>query len=368
VPPSKPRRRGAMTGLVGLMGGVATPSRSLEQAPVIQNVPTPLPVLPKDSLPEIGLSIGSLGRESLDALEREFALDDEGSIPEVHIGEGAALGRDSIAAIDRELRGSMPDILVGEGRLGAASLAAIEASARLRVGSTPDVRLELASLSRASAAELSRIEAESAERDIWRPDPTTAPSSRLTNPWSEAAVDSQRAVEAQRRARAVQPPRVSLKLETMDESVMEAALVEELESHVAARLASPMPLVSPRPKTEPPPAALRTKTSAPPKRKTTPPPLPPLPAFPVKMKTMAPPPMQPRPKTTPPPLPTRSKTPPPLPKRSKTPPPLPPSRPVDDAPSIETNFDPHRPPQSSYEAWADAVDEITTASKKTKRR
>ncbi len=326
VPPGKPRRRGAMSGLVGLMGGVATPSRSLEQAPLIQNVPTPLPAPPKDSMPDIDLGITSLGRESMDALEHEL----RGSIPEIQIGEGAALGRDSMAALDRELRSSMPDILVGEGRLGAASLAAIEAASRIPVSSSPDVRLELASMSRASAAELARMEAESAERDIWRPDPTTPPNPRLTNPWSEAAVDSQRTVEAQRRARAVQPPRVSLRLESLDESVMEAALVEELETHVAARLAAPPPPMPAQPKSTPPPLPARTKT-------------------------------------TPPPLPARNKTtPPPLPPRPKTHAPI-----IEEAPTVEATYEEHRPPQSSYEVWADAVDEVTevsSASKKSKRR
>ena len=201
--PTKSRRRGAMSGLVGLIGGVPTASSSLEKAPVIQNAPTPAP--PRGE-----------------------------SIPDIRVGE-AALGRESLAAIERELHGSsLPDIVVGEGRLGLASLEAIDAASRAPVASAPEhVRVELASMSRESVDDITRAESELAAREaagILEPD-VEARSPRMTNPWAELPNDSKRAVEAAKRTRGALPPRVTLKLEPLDED-FEASLVEELDAIV----------------------------------------------------------------------------------------------------------------------------------------
>jgi hypothetical protein len=222
--PTKSRRRGAMSGLVGLIGGVPTASSSLEKAPVIQNAPTPAP--PRGE-----------------------------SIPDIRVGE-AALGRESLAAIERELHGSsLPDIVVGEGRLGLASLEAIDAASRAPVASAPDhVRVELTSMSRGSVDDITRAEAELAAREaagVLAPD-EEARSPRMTNPWAEAPLDSKRAVEAAKRTRGALPPRVTLKLEALDED-FEASLVEELDA-IVNPAAAPEPLFE-SPPPEPDPAA-----------------------------------------------------------------------------------------------------------------
>jgi hypothetical protein len=84
-------------------------------------------------LPQITVGTAELGRESLAALDREangerLSVPRLPSAPVLSVDEGT-LGRDSLAAIDSEVRGkrrgSAPRISLGEASLGRESLAAI---------------------------------------------------------------------------------------------------------------------------------------------------------------------------------------------------------------------------------------------------
>jgi hypothetical protein len=208
------------------------------------------------SLPEITVGTTDLGRESLAAIEREL-LDGSPrspSSPQITVEE-ATLGRESLAAIDSELRGkrrsSAPQITVGEGSLGRESLAAIASELRgKKRGSAPLITVGEGSLGRESLAaiELEDTERPSGVRLAIRPPATSMPdtlhielenldeldsratrdtdSTRLTQPWVELPEDTKRAVDAERLGRKLSPPRLTLKLEDADTDVFEAARLD----------------------------------------------------------------------------------------------------------------------------------------------
>ncbi|MEO5725623.1 MAG: hypothetical protein ABI134_04905 [Byssovorax sp.] len=157
APPSMGR---STAGLVVASGATTHAARSLERPPVIQSQrPPPRPN--RGSLPQITVGTAELGRESLAALEREargerLSVPRLPSAPEISVDEGT-LGRDSLAVIDNEVRGrrrgSAPLISLGEASLGRDSLAAI----RRELGeeprdSLPEISVEEGTLGRDSLA------------------------------------------------------------------------------------------------------------------------------------------------------------------------------------------------------------------------
>jgi hypothetical protein len=162
------------------------------------------------SAPQITLGEAPLGRESLAAIERDTKKR-AGSAPHITIHE-ASLGRESVAAIERDTKrrasaGSTPHITLGEAPLGRETLVALEREARPPLSSMPErVRVALESV------------VESDLRATPNPD-----SPRMTQPWVESPADSLRAAEAARLGRKLAPPKVTLKLDDLDEELREAA-------------------------------------------------------------------------------------------------------------------------------------------------
>ena len=254
LPPPMDR---ATAGLVTASGATTHAARSLERSPVIQRAPSrPPPRGRVGSLPEITVGTTDLGRESLAAIEREL-LDGsprEPSSPQITVEE-ATLGRESLAAIDSELRGkrrgSAPLITVGEGSLGRESLAAIASELRgKKLGSAPLITVGEGSLGRESLAalELEDQERPSGVRFAIRPPATSMPdtlhveledldtldtratptpdSPRATQPWVELPEDTKRALDAASLGRKLSPPRLTLKLEDADTDVFDAARLD----------------------------------------------------------------------------------------------------------------------------------------------
>jgi hypothetical protein len=244
-------------GLVTASGATTYAARSLERPPVIQRAPSrPPPPGRLGSLPEITVSTAELGRESLAALDRELhdGRSRAASSPLITVEE-ATLGRESLAAIDSELRGnhrgSTPVISVDEGLLGRESLEAIDRELRgKRKGSAPLITLGEAALGRESLAaiELDDEERPSGVRLALRPPVTSMPdtlhieledldelairatpnpdSPRMTQPWVELPEDTKRALDAERLGRQLSPPKLTLKLEDADTDVFEAARLD----------------------------------------------------------------------------------------------------------------------------------------------
>lgn len=174
---NKPRRRGAMSGLVQMSASRSLPPAML-QSPRITSVPPP--------------PVG-------------FRRNAE-SMPEIAVGT-APVGRETLTAIEADMR----------------------AGQTVAESETPDIRVELASIGRASEIELRREEARRMQSlAAAPPDPLVAPAAhRMTQPWTEAPSDAKRAADAARRARRLAPPKVSLKLEEPDGDVLEALLVDD---------------------------------------------------------------------------------------------------------------------------------------------
>lgn len=140
----------ATAGLVTASGATTHAARSLERPPVIQSQRSP-PRPHRGSLPQISVGTAELGRESLAALDREargerLSRPSLPSAPELSVDEGT-LGRESLEAIDSEVRGkprtSMPQITLGQASLGRETLAAIE----LELGAEPRESLPFISVS-----------------------------------------------------------------------------------------------------------------------------------------------------------------------------------------------------------------------------
>ncbi len=178
--------------------------------------PTELHFPRPESLPEIHVGEAELGRLSMAAIQHDVSPG--GSSPEISFGEGE-LGRQSMVAVRRELLGgvSAPEIVVtGEAALGRESLAAIRQEGRPPVTSSPEaIHVELVSMP--------DIDMQRASIPVGLP-PLRPPSAgRLTMPWVEAPADTKRAADAANLGRKLAPPKVTLKLEEVDESLLDAA-------------------------------------------------------------------------------------------------------------------------------------------------
>lgn len=227
APPSMGK---STAGLVVASGATTHAARSLERPPVIQSQrPPPRPN--RGSLPQITVGTAELGRESLAALEREargerFSVPRLPSAPEISVEEGT-LGRDSLAAIDSEVRGkrrgSAPLISLGEASLGRESLAAIDEDEERPSG----VRLAIRPTT-TSMPDTMRVELESLG-DLEVPSSRSPASRRKTHPWVEQPEDTKRSLDAERVGRKISPPKVTLKLEDADSDVFEAARLDPIE-------------------------------------------------------------------------------------------------------------------------------------------
>lgn len=198
IPAAPPaRKRSAVAGLVALANG--SPARSLARPVMLRDAPPPPAASPRPSA----------------------------SLPDIRIGE-ATLGRESLAAIERELgaRPSLPEIRVGAAPVGRDTLVAIEAETLppARPGSAPDaVRVDLVSISRDSLLDIAAEEARQATAGP-RPSMPLIRNERLTRPWVEAPEDARRRLEAAKRARSAAPPELDVELVEPDTEVFEAAL------------------------------------------------------------------------------------------------------------------------------------------------
>jgi hypothetical protein len=173
------------------------------------------PAPPLESLPEIHVGEAELGRMSMVAVRHEMLATD--SSPEITFSE-ADLGRGSMVAVRRELigSGSAPEIVVsGEAPLGRETIAAIDRETKPRPTSTPDaIRVELVSVPESLVSEGDRATMAWGDKpaDVLRsvkvPDNT-----RATLPWVEAPADAKRAADAARTGRKLAPPKVTVKLD-----------------------------------------------------------------------------------------------------------------------------------------------------------
>jgi len=185
-----------------------------------------------ESLPEIHIGEAELGRLSMIAIRHDVSPG--GSSPEISFGDGE-LGRASMVAVGHELIGSSsaPEIIVtGEAALGRETIFAIDRDGRPPVSSAPEaIHVELVSMP--------EIDLRRASLAIGPPPPRPPaghaggdPQSagRLTMPWVEAPADSKRAADAANLGRRLAPPRVTprvtLKLEEADDGILEAAGAE----------------------------------------------------------------------------------------------------------------------------------------------
>ena len=177
---------------------------------LVPSVPLPRP----ESLPEIHVGEAELGRLSMAAIRHD--VEGSASLPEITFGEGE-LGRQSMVAVRRELLGttSAPDIvMMGEAALGRESLAAIDQDGKPRPTSSPDaIRVELVSF----VDDIPEAERTPAQRKA---------TERLTVPWVELPSDTKRAADAATLGRRLAPPRVTLKLEEADDGVLDATHAE----------------------------------------------------------------------------------------------------------------------------------------------
>jgi hypothetical protein len=176
-----------------------------------------------ESLPEIHVGEAELGRLSMIAIRHD--VNPGGSSPEITFGD-AELGRQSMVAVRRELFGasSAPEIILGgEASLGRESLAAIDREGRPRETSSPEaIHVELVSMPEIDL----RASNPRSTIPIGLPPPRPPAAGRLTMPWVEAPADTKRAVDAANVGRKLSPPRVTLKLEEVDEGVLDAANAE----------------------------------------------------------------------------------------------------------------------------------------------
>jgi hypothetical protein len=198
--------------------------------PLPGEAPADVPLPRPESLPEIHVAEAELGRLSMAAVRHDVAGTE--SSPEITFGD-SELGRQSMVAVRRELIGaaSAPEIMVtGEASLGRESLAAIQYEGKVRPTSSPDaIRIDLASMPSLPDVDVTFDEGEPAPQPGFRRAinaPATAPGGRATMPWVEPAADAKRAADAAILARRVAPPKVTLKLEEVDESVLDAAKAE----------------------------------------------------------------------------------------------------------------------------------------------
>jgi hypothetical protein len=119
------------------------------------------------------------------------------SLPSIQIGE-AKLGRETLLAIDKDLTRA---VTPPPGRAGT---------------STPEIRVELHSIGRATELDLRSEEVQRMRSlvEVVRADPILAPTTpRATHPWVELPQATKRAVDAARVGRGAAPPRLTLKLE-----------------------------------------------------------------------------------------------------------------------------------------------------------
>ncbi|EYF08657.1 hypothetical protein [Chondromyces apiculatus] len=212
--PSEGRKRSAVAGLASLASG---PSRSRARAATPPPVPVPVVRIPGPP-PK---PAAARARRTAPLLPTEVSLLD------IRVGE-ATLGRESLAAIERELglgRASLPDVRVGVAPVGRETLVAIEADLResARPGSAPEaVRFELGSISRESLQEIATLEAHSAAAGPRPSMPLIVPA-RMTQPWVESAEDAKRASDAAARARKVAPPDLHLQVIDADPEIHDLA-------------------------------------------------------------------------------------------------------------------------------------------------
>lgn len=133
-------------------------------------------------------------------------------MPEITVGQGI-VGRATLAAI--ELESAAPQISFGVAPLGRETLAAIDASVvpdGKKSGSAPDLRVEVVSMPDIDRRELDLVD-------------------RSTLPFTEVATDAKRAFEASARQRSVQAPEVMVRLSDLDWDTR-AAVLEENKGHL----------------------------------------------------------------------------------------------------------------------------------------
>jgi hypothetical protein len=177
-----------------------------------------VPLIPRvASAPEIHVGEAELGRMSAAAIRHE--VEATPSSPEIVYGE-ATLGQKSLAAVQREIfaASSIPDIVVtGEATLGRETMAAIDMDGKPRFASSPEaIRLDLVSLP----------EGELGLQDGETKAAAAMPGPRATVPWVELPAYTKRAADAATVGRKLAPPKVTLKLEDADDSLLDAARAE----------------------------------------------------------------------------------------------------------------------------------------------
>lgn len=202
----------------GAVGGYDSPEPGPDPWARQASSPPPrgrVPSLPRGpSTPSIHVGEAELGRLSQAAVRHEVT--GGGSSPDITYGD-AELGHPSMVAIRRELSvsASAPEILVtGEAALGRETLAAIDREGQPRPTSSPDaLRVELVSLP---------------ESELGLADDGARPpaSSRITVPWVEQPADGKRAADAATVGRNLAPPKVTLKLEEADQAMADATRAE----------------------------------------------------------------------------------------------------------------------------------------------
>ncbi len=178
------------------------PPDELAPTPSVRPSAPPRPLgLPRiSSEPEIHIAETELGRMSAVAIRHDASGSATGSSPDISFAE-TDLGRQTHVAIrnERVAEASAPEIdVTGEAALGRETMIAIDADGKPRRTSSPDsVRIDLASMP--SLPDLGASDA----------------GARATMPWVEAPADTKRAADAASRARSLAPPKVTLKLDTL---------------------------------------------------------------------------------------------------------------------------------------------------------
>lgn len=170
-PPPPARKRSAVAGLALLANG--GPPRSLARPVALREAPASpgAPARPAGSLPDIRVGEAALGRESLDAIGRELG-GAWPSAPELRMGAAS----------------------VGEGAAGAIG---VEMPEPARAGSMPEaVRLELVSISRESLMEIAAEEGRMAAAGPRPWVPLVRPA-QVTRPWEEPPEEAGRTGEAE---------------------------------------------------------------------------------------------------------------------------------------------------------------------------
>lgn len=181
-------------------------------------------------------SLGPAGAPARAALTSDVPLGGRGSLPQIDVGE-ARLGRETIAAIqaDGHARGSIPHIEVREAMLGRDTLAAIDEDhdAMLALTNAPSIEVGSVELREIELGEaelgldsLVAIEADARDGTPAGSPLTSAPDvhvdaipavdlgsvpppgelERTTQPWTEAPEDTVRATRAAKLGRKLAPP------------------------------------------------------------------------------------------------------------------------------------------------------------------